>query len=131
MGRAPLFRNVGEVRVPKVGWVRFRWSRAVPPGVKSYRVTMDRAGRWHVAFARSRRRSRGLATDEIVGLDRGVAVSVALSTGELLHAPGLTAPERRRCGGWSVSSPARGGVEPPRPSETRYRAAARPRDGPA
>jgi putative transposase len=31
--------------------VRFRWSRAVPPGVKSYRVTMDRAGRWHVAFA--------------------------------------------------------------------------------
>ena len=45
-----LSRHVGEVRVPKVGWVRFRWSRAVPPGVKSYRVTMDRAGRWHVAF---------------------------------------------------------------------------------
>ena len=46
-----LSRRVGEVRVPKVGWVRFRWSRAVPPGVKSYRVTMDWAGRWHVAFA--------------------------------------------------------------------------------
>ncbi|MGH3860431.1 helix-turn-helix domain-containing protein [Actinokineospora sp.] len=39
-------RNVGEVRVPKVGWVRFRWSRAVADGVKSYRVTRDRAGRW-------------------------------------------------------------------------------------
>ena len=38
-------RHVGQVRVPKVGWVRFRWSRAVPPGVKSYRVTRDRAGR--------------------------------------------------------------------------------------
>jgi putative transposase len=25
-----LSRHVGEVRVPKVGWVRFRWSRAVP-----------------------------------------------------------------------------------------------------
>ena len=37
--------------MPKAGWVRFRWSRAVPPGVKSYRVTRDRAGRWHVAFA--------------------------------------------------------------------------------
>ena len=36
--------------VPKAGWVRFRWSRAVPQGVKSYRVTMDRAGRWQVAF---------------------------------------------------------------------------------
>ena len=44
-------RKVGQVWVPKAGWVRFRWSRAVPPGVKSYRVTMDRAGRWHVAFA--------------------------------------------------------------------------------
>ena len=44
-------RHVGQVWVPKAGWVRFRWSRAVPPGVKSYRVTMDRAGRWHVAFA--------------------------------------------------------------------------------
>ena len=46
-----LSRHVGEVRVPKIGWVRFRWSRAVPSSVKSYRVTRDRAGRWHVAFA--------------------------------------------------------------------------------
>ena len=46
-----LSRNVGEIWVPKAGWVRFRWSRPVPPGVKSYQVTMDRAGRWHVAFA--------------------------------------------------------------------------------
>ena len=43
-----LSRKTGEVWVPKAGWVRFRWSRPVPPGVKSYRVTMDRAGRWHV-----------------------------------------------------------------------------------
>ena len=41
-------RHVGQVRVPKAGWVRFRWSRAVPPGAKSYRVTMDRA--WPVAY---------------------------------------------------------------------------------
>jgi hypothetical protein len=31
-----------------------------------------------------------------VGIDRGVAVSAALSTGEMLHAPGLTARERIR-----------------------------------
>ena len=37
--------------MPKAGWVRFRWSRPVPPGAKSYRVTMDRAGRWHISFA--------------------------------------------------------------------------------
>jgi len=52
-----LSRHVGEVRVPKAGWVRFRWSRPVPAGVKSYRVTMDRAGRWHVAFPRAKQGS--------------------------------------------------------------------------
>ncbi len=46
-----LSRHVGEVKVPKVGWVRFRWSRAVLEGLKSYRVTRDASGRWHVAFA--------------------------------------------------------------------------------
>ena len=47
-----LSRRVGEVRVPKVGWVRFRWSRAVPAGVKSYRVTMDRAEKASTDLAR-------------------------------------------------------------------------------
>ena len=91
-----LSRKTGEVWVPKAGWVRFRWSRAMPPGVKSYRVTMDRAGRWHVAFAAIPDPIPAPGTGEVVGIDRGVAVSAALSTGELLHAPSLTAPERRR-----------------------------------
>ena len=39
-----LSRRLGEVWVPKAGWVRFRWSRPVP-AAKSYRVTCDRAGR--------------------------------------------------------------------------------------
>src|SRR5947208_7036250 len=30
-----LSRHVGEVRVPKAGWIRFRWSRAIPLGVTS------------------------------------------------------------------------------------------------
>ncbi len=89
-------RHVGEVRVPKAGWVRFRWSRAVPAGVRSYRVTMDRAGRWHVAFAAIPGPVPAPGNGQVVGIDRGVAVSATLSTGELLHVPGLTAPERKR-----------------------------------
>ena len=89
-------RKVGQVWVPKAGWVRFRWSRAVPPGVKSYRVTMDRAGRWHVAFAAVPEPVPASGNGEAVGIDRGVVVSAALSTGELLHSPGLTARERTR-----------------------------------
>jgi len=89
-------RKVGQVWVPKAGWVRFRWSRAVPPGAKSYRVTMDCTGRWHVALAVIPDPIPAPGNGRAVGIDRGVVVSAALSTGELLHAPGLTARERTR-----------------------------------
>jgi transposase len=46
-----LSRHAGEVRIPKAGWVRFRWSRPVSADAKSCRITQDRARRWHVAFA--------------------------------------------------------------------------------
>ncbi|MEO3807034.1 transposase [Nonomuraea sp. B1E8] len=91
-----LSRHVGEVKVPKVGWIRFRWSRAVPDGVRSYRVTRDRAGRWHVAFAAIPDPIPAPGTGEVVGVDRGVAVSAALSTGEMLNAPGLRDMEKAR-----------------------------------
>jgi transposase len=90
-----LSRHVGEVWVPKAGWVRFRWSRAVPSS-KSYRVTCDRAGRWHIAFAVIPEAIPGPGTGQVVGVDRGVAVSAALSTGELLRCPGLRPAERVR-----------------------------------
>jgi putative transposase len=91
-----LNRRFGRVWVPKVGWVRFRLSRPVPEGVKSYRVTRDRAGRWHVAFAHIPDPIAGPGEGSVVGIDRGVAVSAALSTGELLHAPDLSRGEAKR-----------------------------------
>jgi putative transposase len=91
-----LSRKTGEVWIPKIGWARFRWSRSVPTGVKSYRVTLDRAGHWHVAFAAVPSPVPAPGNGQVVGIDRGVAVSAALSTGELLHCPGLNAPERAR-----------------------------------
>ncbi|WP_433462337.1 RNA-guided endonuclease InsQ/TnpB family protein [Spirillospora sp. CA-128828] len=89
-------RRVGQVKIPKVGWVRFRWSRPFPDAAKSYRVTRDRAGRWHVAFAAIPNPIPAPGTGEPVGVDRGVAVSAALSTDDLLHAPGLRETERAR-----------------------------------
>jgi putative transposase len=91
-----LNRRFGRVWVPKVGWVRFRLSRLVPDGVKSYRVTRDRAGRWHIAFAHIPNPITGPGDGSVVGIDRGIAVSAALSTGELLHAPRLTGGESAR-----------------------------------
>jgi transposase len=91
-----LNRRHGEVRIPKVGWVRFRWSRAVPAGVRSFRVTRDRAGRWHVAFAHVPGPVPGPGRGTVVGIDRGVVVSAALSTGDLLTVPGLGRREAAR-----------------------------------
>jgi transposase len=68
----------------------------VPETAKSYRVTRDRAGRWHVAFAVIPGPVPAPGNGQVVGIDRGVAVSAALSTGEMLHCPGLTARERAR-----------------------------------
>jgi putative transposase len=91
-----LSRKIGQVWVPKAGWVRFRWSRAVPTDVKSYRVTLDRAGRWHIAFAAIPAPVPAPGNDKVVGIDRGVVVSAALSTGDRLYVPGLTWREQAR-----------------------------------
>ncbi len=88
-------RRWSQVRVPKVGWVRFRRTRPVPDA-KSFRVTRDRAGRWHVAFTVAPEPIEASGTGEVVGVDRGVAVSAALSTGELLICPGLRLKEAER-----------------------------------
>jgi putative transposase len=93
-----LNRNTGELLIPKTGWVRFRWSRSVPDGVRSYRVTLDRAGRWHVAFAAIPNPIPAPRTGEVVGIDRGVAVSATLSTGEMLTVPRLRRRRRARLG---------------------------------
>jgi putative transposase len=90
-----LNRHCGQVFVPKAGWVRFRWSRAVPEA-RSYRVKLDGAGRWHIAFAAAPDPVAGPGTGQEVGVDRGVAVSAALSTGELLTCPRLSIGRQRR-----------------------------------
>ena len=90
-----LGRKTGEVWIPKPGWVRFRWSRPVPAS-KSHRVTWDRAGRWHVAFAAIPAPVPAPGGGGVVGVDRGVAVSAALSTGELLTVPRLSPGRQRR-----------------------------------
>jgi putative transposase len=91
-----LGRHAAQVWIPKVGWVRFRLSRPVPDRVKSFRVTMDQAGRWHIAFAAIPEPIPAPGSGEIVGVDRGVAVSAAFSTGEMLCAPRLSPGRRAR-----------------------------------
>jgi transposase len=90
-----LSRKWARVRVPKVGWIRFRLSRPLPKA-KSYRITRDAAGRWHIAFAVIPEPIPPAGTGRIVGVDRGVTVSAALSTGQLLVCPTLSSAEHAR-----------------------------------
>jgi transposase len=90
-----LSRRTGRVWIPKAGWVAFRWSRHVAEA-KSYRVTLDRPGRWHLAFAAIPEPVRAPGNGLRIGVDRGVTVSAALSTGDLLTVPGLSARQADR-----------------------------------
>jgi transposase len=82
-----LNRHHAEVLVPKAGWVRFRLSRPVPAGVKSFRITRDAAGRWHIAFAYIPPAVEGPGTGEVAGIDRGIKVTLAVSDGTAYQAP--------------------------------------------
>lgn len=90
-----LNRHWAQVRVPKAGWVRFRWSRPVPPDVKSYRVTY-RSGQWYVAFAAIPLPVKAPGNGKTIGVDRGVAVTAALSDGRTLNCPRPASRDRAR-----------------------------------
>lgn len=81
-----LSRKLAEVFIPKIGWVRFRWSRPVP-AAKSFRVKRDPAGRWWISFAHVPAPVEGPRTGTVVGIDRGVKVSAALSDGSMHSCP--------------------------------------------
>jgi putative transposase len=125
-----LGRKTGQVWVPKAGWVRFRWSRPVPEGAKSYRVTQDRAGRWHVAFAVIPAPVPAPGNGQVVGIDRGVAVSAALSTGQLLPRPDRPGADQAAATA-AQAGPREAWLEPPRAGRARDRPAAGPGEGPA
>jgi putative transposase len=84
-----------SVLVPKIGWVWFKRSRALACW-KSYRITRDGAGRWHIAFAVIPDPIPAPGAGEVVGVDRGVTVAVALSTGEMTSPAGLSLKEAER-----------------------------------
>jgi putative transposase len=77
-----LSRKVGEVRVPKLGWVRFRWSRKPVGEIKHLTISRDALG-WHVSLC-CERKVEGPAAHigPPVGIDRGIAAAVATSAGE-------------------------------------------------
>jgi putative transposase len=94
-----LNRRTSRIKLPKLGWVKFRASRHLE-GETIRSATLTRDGKhWFVSFLVD----DGQTTPEeharpgtAVGVDRGVAVAVATSAGELLDQVFTTPGERRR-----------------------------------
>jgi putative transposase len=91
-------RKWAQVHVPKLGWVRFRLSRRLPPGALGMaRITRDGGDRWHVSFPGPQPGvSDAGRCGRAVGIDRGVATTVATSDGQMLRAPVMRQRERER-----------------------------------
>ena len=92
-----LNRNWSEVKIPKIGWIRYRDSRPLATTRKEdgtevldiRNATLRRRpdGRWEISIAvRCHIEERPLPSGA-VGIDRGVAVPYALSTGEMITLP--------------------------------------------
>lgn len=90
-------RKWGTVLVPKVGLVRFRLTRdwAIVKNATSARVTFAH-DQWHISFTTPPPARITAGTGAMVGIDRGVANTLATSDGEFLQAPSLTPGEQAR-----------------------------------
>jgi putative transposase len=77
-------RNVGEVKLPKLGWVRLRWDREPPGEVKNITI-VRRAGQWFAsAMCEIECADPAPVMSEATGIDRGVTNFIALSDGALI-----------------------------------------------
>ncbi|HVS29041.1 MAG TPA: transposase [Solirubrobacteraceae bacterium] len=84
-----LNRRWGELVIPKLGRVRFRWSRKPIGNIKHLTVSRDSLG-WHVSLCCEHESAAAAGHPRgAVGIDRGVTNTVALSTGELRSCPPL------------------------------------------
>lgn len=87
------------VRLPKIGWVKFRDTRPLRGKVKNVTVALDPLG-WHIAFACEIERTVTAAGDlPAVGIDRGVANTLTLSVKHNYHRrlpASLTILDRRK-----------------------------------
>ena len=92
-----LNRHWGTILVPKVGPVRFRISRlwADIEKATSARVVLKN-NQWHVSFTTPAADKIVAGTGAVVGIDRGVANTLALSEGTMVQAPTLTPSEKKR-----------------------------------
>lgn len=87
-------RRWGRVRLPKIGWVRFRRSRAIEGSIREATVTRTALG-WQVSIGCLIEREVA-DPGGAVGIDRGVNVPLMLSDGTACRLPASVVDTERR-----------------------------------
>ncbi|BBZ04518.1 transposase [Mycolicibacterium chitae] len=94
-----LNRRHGRIKLPKLGWVKFRAGRSLD-GETLRSATLSREGRhWFLSVLVDDGRQTPeahVSPGSAVGVDRGVAVAIATSDGELIDSQFVAPGERRR-----------------------------------
>jgi putative transposase len=87
--------NWSEVRLPKIGWVRFRDTRPLRGRINNATISLAPNG-WHIAFSLAIPHEAPANIAPAVGIDRGVANTLSLSTGGHISVPASLADLERR-----------------------------------
>ena len=87
-----------QIAIPKLGWVKFKLSRALPAGrLGMARVTCSTSGRWHVSFPAPQPLVADAGrTGRSIGIDRGVATTIATSDKQMCRAPTMRKREQAK-----------------------------------
>ena len=87
--KAARFRALpnGRLRLPGIGDVPVRWSRALPGEASSVTVTVDAAGRYHCSFVVEAPDAPLPPVSQEVGIDLGLTHFAVLSDGTKVDAP--------------------------------------------
>lgn len=94
-----LNRQHARIKLPKLGWVKFRASRSLDGETIRSATVVRSAGHWFISVLvddGERTPAQHSAPGTAVGVDRGVATAIATSAGELIDRVFATAGERRR-----------------------------------
>jgi putative transposase len=77
----------GKLRLPKIGDVPVRWSRALPSAPSSVAVSKDAAGRYFASFVVATEPAALPATEPVIGIDLGLTHFAVLSDGRKIASP--------------------------------------------
>jgi transposase len=91
-------RRWAQIAIPKLGWVKFKLSRALPAGkLGMARITCSPSGHWHVSFPAPQQVVADAGrTGKSIGIDRGVATTIATSDKQMFRAPKMRKREQAK-----------------------------------